>query len=204
MAEVLTLTTPKGLRRMKRLPYGVDVAPRIFQRLMETLLQGIPGVKPYLDDILITGPNEAEYDKRLEQVLKVLEASGLRLKKQKCHFATKEMEFWAIESRRKISILPKKATVLEPLHRLLDATAKSNWHWSDKEQAAFEAAKELLTAESVLARFDGNALMMGTEEDDATDEVNMLDAKTVAGLTRKDPVLSRVQHWVLHGWPSGL
>ncbi|KFD49838.1 hypothetical protein M513_09305 [Trichuris suis] len=249
------------------------------------------------------------------------------------------------------AFLPKKATVLEPLHRLLDATAKSNWHWSDKEQAAFEAAKELLTAGSVLAHFDGSkplllacdasdyglgavlsqmeagqekvvayasrtmskternyaqidkealalmygvkkfhqylfgrhftaltdhkpllgllatgkptpavmttrmlrwrilltaydirlvyrsgkamghadglsrlplpderdhtgtpgeklvdpflfadALMMGTEEDD---EVNMLDAKTVAGLTRKDPVLSRVQHWVLHGWPSG-
>ncbi|KHJ39792.1 reverse transcriptase, partial [Trichuris suis] len=92
-AEVLTLTTPKGLRRMKRLPYGVDVAPRIFQRLMETLLQGIPGVKPYLDDILITGPNEAEHDKRLEQVLKVLETNGLRLKKDKCEFATKEMEF---------------------------------------------------------------------------------------------------------------
>uniref|UniRef100_A0A5S6QPV6 Reverse transcriptase domain-containing protein n=1 Tax=Trichuris muris TaxID=70415 RepID=A0A5S6QPV6_TRIMR len=163
-AEVLTLTTPKGLRRMKRLPYGVDVAPGIFQRLMETLLQGIPGVKPYLDDILVTGPSEVEHDKRLDRVLKVLKANGLRLNKEKCYFAANEMEFLGFrvtkegirptEGKLKAikeaplpkdvkqlqaflgllnfysAFMPKKATVLEPLHRLLDATMKSNWCWT--------------------------------------------------------------------------
>ncbi|KHJ42487.1 hypothetical protein D918_07409 [Trichuris suis] len=92
-ADVLTLNTPKGLRRMKRLPFGVDVAPGIFQRLMETLLQGIPGVKPYLDDILITGKSELEHNQRLDQVLRVLAHNGLRLNKEKCCFAANEMEF---------------------------------------------------------------------------------------------------------------
>uniref|UniRef100_A0A5S6QMV4 RNA-directed DNA polymerase n=1 Tax=Trichuris muris TaxID=70415 RepID=A0A5S6QMV4_TRIMR len=384
-AEVLT---PVGLRRMKRLPFEVDVAPGVFQRLMETLLQGIPGVKPYLDDILITGRSEKEHDWRLEQVLKILANNGLRLNKEKCSFGTEEMEFLGFrvtkegiqpteEKLRAIKdapplkdvkqlqaflgllnfysvFLPRKVTVLEPLHRLLDSTTRSSWHWDTKEHAAFEAAKGLLTAKAVLVvHFDGtkplllacdasdyglgavlsqvengqekvvayasrtltkternysqidkealalmfgvkkfhqylfgrhftavtdhksllgllatkkptptvmttrmlrwrlllsaydinlvnrsgklmgnadglsrlplpnqestgtpgeefvnpslfaDVMMMGVEGNEGIDDVTLLDARTVAKLTRKDPILSRLQHWVLHGWPSG-
>uniref|UniRef100_A0A5S6QAL9 RNA-directed DNA polymerase n=1 Tax=Trichuris muris TaxID=70415 RepID=A0A5S6QAL9_TRIMR len=52
--------------------------------------------------------------------------------------------------------LPKKATVLEPLHRLLDAPSRAHWRWGPEEQAAFEAPKELLTADAMLAHFDGS------------------------------------------------
>ncbi|KHJ40597.1 hypothetical protein D918_09372 [Trichuris suis] len=59
---------------------------------MDTLLQGIPNVKPYLDDILMSGLTENENDGRLDQVLKMLWTKGLRLK-ETCCFAAKEMEF---------------------------------------------------------------------------------------------------------------
>ncbi len=38
-----------------RLPFGVASAPAIFQKMMDDLLRGIPGVICYIDDILVTG-----------------------------------------------------------------------------------------------------------------------------------------------------
>uniref|UniRef100_A0A5S6QQ59 RNA-directed DNA polymerase n=1 Tax=Trichuris muris TaxID=70415 RepID=A0A5S6QQ59_TRIMR len=47
-----------------------------------------------------------------------------------------------------------------------------------------------------------DALMMGIEDNSGVGKVQLLDARMVSKLTCKDPVLSRVQHWVLHGWPG--
>ena len=33
----------------------------MFQGVMDNILQGIPGVMVYLDDVLITGPTVSEY-----------------------------------------------------------------------------------------------------------------------------------------------
>ena len=57
--QYVTITTHKGLFRYNQLPFGVSAAPSIFQRIMEGLLQGIPHVSIYLDDILVTGTSEA-------------------------------------------------------------------------------------------------------------------------------------------------
>ena len=51
---------------------------------MESLLQDIPSVVVYIDDILITGASDAEHLQTLEKVLNRLERSGLRLKRDKC------------------------------------------------------------------------------------------------------------------------
>ena len=37
------------------MPSGVSSAPSVSQRIIDSLLQNIPGVIVYLDDILITG-----------------------------------------------------------------------------------------------------------------------------------------------------
>ena len=68
------------------LPFGVSLAPGIFQRVMESLLSGVPNVVVYLDDILVTGPTEEEHLAALEEVLRRLQAAGLRLKREKCIF----------------------------------------------------------------------------------------------------------------------
>ena len=44
---------------------------------MEKLLQGIPVVVVYIDDILITGKNEGEHLSNLKEVLNQLRQSGL-------------------------------------------------------------------------------------------------------------------------------
>ena len=53
---------------------------------MESVLQGIPGVMVYLDDILVAGKNEEEHLNRLDVVLQRLQNAGLRLKDSKCEF----------------------------------------------------------------------------------------------------------------------
>lgn len=68
--EILTLSTHKGLFRCHRLMYGVASAPAIWQRTMENILNGIPGVVIFLDDIKIAGKNIDQHLERLELVLK--------------------------------------------------------------------------------------------------------------------------------------
>ncbi|KFD48601.1 hypothetical protein M513_10535 [Trichuris suis] len=45
--------------------------------------------------------------------------------------------------------------------------------------------------------------MTEIKEGSGVDDAELLDARTVAKLTRKDVALSRVHRWILQGWPSG-
>ena len=53
LQKLCVINTHKGLYRYTRLPFGVASAPGIFQKTMERLLHGIPGVVVYIDDILV-------------------------------------------------------------------------------------------------------------------------------------------------------
>ncbi|KAG8174022.1 hypothetical protein JTE90_008260 [Oedothorax gibbosus] len=50
------------------------------------------------------------------------------------------------------SFLPNKASIAEPLHRLLDGDAP--WNWSSDHTKAFNSLKQLISSESVLSPFD--------------------------------------------------
>ncbi len=57
-----------------------------FQCCMDTLIQGIPGVSDYIDDILVTGRTTEEHLQNLDTVLRMLEEAGLHLNHEKCMF----------------------------------------------------------------------------------------------------------------------
>ena len=80
------INTHKGLFQYTRLTYGISSAPGIFQRVLERVLQDIPGVVNYLDDILTTGGTEEDHLRSLEEVLKRLDKAGLCVKMKKCEF----------------------------------------------------------------------------------------------------------------------
>eukprot|EP00731_Ephydatia_muelleri_P017649 Em0010g747a len=82
--KYVTISTHKGLFQYSRLPFGVASAPVIFQHTMENILQGIPDVLVYLDDILVAGSSI---------VLAKLENAGIRLKRSKCHFMLPSIQY---------------------------------------------------------------------------------------------------------------
>ena len=88
-----TINTSAGLFRYTRLPFGVSSPPAIFQRVMDSMLKGIPGVCVYLDDILVSGTNDSEHRQRLDRVLEILSSRGLRLCKDKCSFGKTMVQY---------------------------------------------------------------------------------------------------------------
>ena len=88
-----TVNTHKGLFQYTRLPFGIASAPAVFQKTMDSILQGIPHVACYIDDILVTGADDAEHLQNLEEVCRRLEQHGLRVKKPKCEFLQSSVDY---------------------------------------------------------------------------------------------------------------
>ena len=89
----VTINTHRGLFRYTRLPFGVASAPSIFQKVMDTVLQGLPNTICYLDDILVSGATKEEHLNNLEMVLQRLEQYNIRAKKAKCAFMCDAVEY---------------------------------------------------------------------------------------------------------------
>lgn len=90
--KLLVINTPFGLYSFKRLAFGINSGPMIYQEKMEIILQGIEGVACLLDDIIISG-NEEQHFQRLQLVLERLQTAGLRLNKSKCEFLRSRVEY---------------------------------------------------------------------------------------------------------------
>ena len=82
----LVINTHEGLFAYRRLTYGVSTAPNVFQQVMDQILQGIPGVTCYLDDILVASSRE-HHRARVVEVLERLRKYGVKLKQTKCAYS---------------------------------------------------------------------------------------------------------------------
>lgn len=91
--HITTFITPWGMYRYKRLIFGVNCAPELFQKLLEQLLSGCKNVINYIDDIVIFGASETEHDDAVKNVLAVLKVHGVLLNSQKCKFKVKQITF---------------------------------------------------------------------------------------------------------------
>eukprot|EP00731_Ephydatia_muelleri_P015883 Em0009g307a len=111
--RLVTINTHKGLYRFNRLPFGVASAPAIFQKVMESVLLGIPRVVCYLDDILITGSTVAEHLRNVERVLKQLRTFGIQAKKDKCAFQKESLEFLGhVVDKKGLHTSPRKVEAI--------------------------------------------------------------------------------------------
>nr|XP_050035646.1 uncharacterized protein K02A2.6-like [Dermacentor andersoni] len=161
-ADLLTVTTHRGLFRVTRLQFGVAVAVAIFQRYMEELLHGIDGGLVFLDDILIGGRDEAQHHARLQEVLKRIHEDGVQPTEDKVraiHEAPeptckKELQAFLGALNFYNKFLKVAAHALEPLYRLLDKGRE--WRWTGAEADAFRQAKDLLQSSHVLVYYDVN------------------------------------------------
>ena len=88
-----TINTLKGLYQYNRLPFGISTCPQIFQRCMDSLLQGLKHVKCYLDDIMISGTSVEEHRRNVRTVLQRLSDAGIKVHPSKCEFDKKEISY---------------------------------------------------------------------------------------------------------------
>lgn len=91
--KLLAWSTHKGIFIPNRLPYGTKPASAIFQQKVEKLLQGLKGVKNFMDDIAVTGKTTEEHLANLREVFERLRRAGLRLKLSKCKFFETEIVY---------------------------------------------------------------------------------------------------------------
>jgi len=89
----LTINTHQGLYSYNHLPFSISSAPAIFQKLMDNVLQGIPGVCCHIDDMLVSTSDENTHFCILEQVFTRLTTHGFRLKLEKCEFLLKSIKY---------------------------------------------------------------------------------------------------------------
>jgi len=87
------LISQKGLFQFGVLPLGLSNAVSAFQRTMEVVLEGVPNVKVYLDDILIFSENFEDHIHHIKTVFQKLLEANLKIKPSKCSFAKREPKF---------------------------------------------------------------------------------------------------------------
>ena len=80
-----TFITPYGRFCFHRLCFGISSAPEIFQRTMNKILEGVPGVICHMNDVLIHGTTREEHDQRVDEVMERIQRSGKTLN-NKCEF----------------------------------------------------------------------------------------------------------------------
>ncbi|XP_061594943.1 uncharacterized protein K02A2.6-like [Cololabis saira] len=159
----VTINTHKGLFQVNRLPFGVSSSPAIFQRLMESLVAGIPNVEVYLDDILLTGQSDQEHLASgiwQEFLGYKVDASGLHPLPHKVSAIQKAPAPTNVTELRAYlgllnyynRFLPNLSTLLAPLHELLKKETK--WKWATEQERAFEDSKRLMQSSEVLVHYD--------------------------------------------------
>ena len=91
--DLKAFITPDGLFRHKRMPFGLASASAVFQRMMDTIFKGTPGVRCFQDDIVIYGANQEDHDKALRSVFQKLKDNGLCVQRDKCVFNTDSVTY---------------------------------------------------------------------------------------------------------------
>jgi hypothetical protein len=70
----------------KRAPFGIKHLPALFQRILESVIQGLTFCRVYIDDIVVFSDSEEEHADHLKIIIDRLTKAGLHLGIAKCHF----------------------------------------------------------------------------------------------------------------------
>ena len=97
-----------------RLPFGLSSGPSSWQKLLEKVLEGVPNIFIYLDDVLLAAKTQKEHDDTLEEVFKRLAANNMALSIEKCKFNQSKVDYLGYEvTPTGIRPLPRKLQALK-------------------------------------------------------------------------------------------
>ncbi|XP_055591171.1 uncharacterized protein LOC129743217 [Uranotaenia lowii] len=165
--KLLTVNTHRGLFQYNRLAPGIKSAPGAFQRIIDCMVAGIPGVKTYLDDILVSRRTQEEHDRNLNATLGRIHKiswshhrkgrSPPRSSQNSCDLCDAGPQGCVTASilswRYKLLWFVGQIKELRaPLDRLLKKDAR--WEWTPECQSSFDRFKSILQSDLLLTHFD--------------------------------------------------
>ena len=110
---ITTLSTHVGLRRYRRLNFGISSAAEVFQDVIRETLSGLIGMLNLSDDILIHSATLEDHHARLRATLQRLAENDLTLHRNKCEFYTNSVEFFEYNfSSEGLQVDPKKVEAI--------------------------------------------------------------------------------------------
>ncbi|XP_055714741.1 uncharacterized protein K02A2.6-like [Phlebotomus papatasi] len=170
-SKLLTIHTPRGLYRFNRLPPGIRSAPGIFQAIVERMLQGIPDVVSYFDDVCVASATPEEHFSTLKRVFERMQEFNFRVKLEKYKDGLRPDP----EKINAIQMMPAPKNVQElrsfleaiqfwgkfvqsmselraPLDYLLKKGVK--WRWTRECEESFNRFKDILGSELLLTHYN--------------------------------------------------
>ncbi|GFV85866.1 retrovirus-related Pol polyprotein from transposon 412 [Trichonephila clavipes] len=150
--KLMTINTHKGLYICKRLMYGLNGAPAIWQRYVDGLFQGMDGVKVFMDDARITGSDEISHFTALEEFFKKCREHGLKLNLNKSKFFQNEINL--LGHRFDSKGLHKTDEKISAVVNALYPEMFMKFLWSKDCQVAFEQIKKEICSPKILVHYD--------------------------------------------------
>jgi len=106
---ITTFTTHVGLRRYKRLMFGINAAAEVFQNAVAEMLSDLGSCRNISDDVIVWGTDMSDHDQNLLAVLRRLHEQGVRLNAEKCRFRQRNVTFFGhVFGDQGISVDPTK------------------------------------------------------------------------------------------------
>ena len=94
-SSLLTMfSTPWGIFRWLRLPFGLKIASDVFQERLDRVLRLVPGVIGIADDIITYGANEIEHYRNFLMLCETARINGLKLNAKKLQFKSTDCKFF--------------------------------------------------------------------------------------------------------------
>ena len=108
---------PFGKYEYIKVPFGLAQAPAYFQELMTGILKDFQFAMAYLDDIIIFSRTPQEHLMHIHMAFEKLRTANLSMKKSKCNFFLKEIQYLAhILSATGIWPLPSKTQAIHNMN----------------------------------------------------------------------------------------
>lgn len=92
-SDLTTFMSPFGRYRFKRVPFGINCAPEIFQRKMVQLFGDIPGTIIYFDDLCVSASSVEQHDRIISEIMNRARQYNVKFNMEKFQFKQKEVQF---------------------------------------------------------------------------------------------------------------
>ena len=118
-----TFNSPFRRYCFKRLPFGLETSQDVFQKAMDQILEGLPGVVSIADDIVVYGTNEQDHDQNLHRLMQRARERGLVFNPTKCRIKEEEIPFFGnIYSKNRVRPDPVKVQAIAELKEPTNTT----------------------------------------------------------------------------------